>query len=33
MRWICFDLDGGDDVVDVENDLGVDIADLDDENL
>ena len=28
-----FDLDGGDDVVDVENDLGVDIADLDDENL
>ena len=28
-----FDLDGGDDMVDVENDLGVDIADLDDENL
>ncbi len=28
-----FDLDDGDDVVDVENDLGVDIADLDDENL
>ena len=28
-----FDLDGGDDVVDVENDLGVDIADLDVENL